>query len=83
MGCDIGYGYLHRIPGDRYDVRTGNQVALDVKEQPNTEKTPLMSGSNAMKNPASVSAACVPQPGEFIETHFSASATTIYRTGPD
>ncbi|VDM98433.1 unnamed protein product [Thelazia callipaeda] len=69
LGCDIGYGYLHRIPGDPKGPLRGEQVAAILKDRLDV---PGSSDSGIMMNngnvlPSTFSASCdntfVPQPG--------------------
>ncbi|OZC07747.1 GRASP55/65 family protein [Onchocerca flexuosa] len=70
LGCDIGYGYLHRIPGDRRGPLKGEEIAVMLKQQLNgtnsSDAVPFInndnscySGSSAISN----NVINIPQPG--------------------
>ncbi|KAL3997247.1 GRASP55/65 PDZ-like domain family protein [Acanthocheilonema viteae] len=70
LGCDIGYGYLHRIPGDRRGPLKGEEIAAMLKQQLNetdlSDAMPLMNTNNSshLGPPAtSNSTINIPQPG--------------------
>lgn len=70
MGCDIGYGYLHRIPGDRRGPLKGEEIAAMLKQQLNgtdsSDTVPLMNADNPSYLAPSTtanSAVNIPQPG--------------------
>ncbi|VDK78985.1 unnamed protein product [Litomosoides sigmodontis] len=66
LGCDIGYGYLHRIPGDRRGPLKGEEIAAMLKQQLNGTDSSLMSADNSGHLAPSVtanSAVNIPQPG--------------------
>uniref|UniRef100_A0A0R3RT41 GRASP55_65 domain-containing protein n=1 Tax=Elaeophora elaphi TaxID=1147741 RepID=A0A0R3RT41_9BILA len=50
LGCDIGYGYLHRIPGDRRGPLKGEEIAAMLKQQLNgTDSSDIMPPMNTDK----------------------------------
>ncbi|CAG9534779.1 unnamed protein product [Cercopithifilaria johnstoni] len=70
LGCDIGYGYLHRIPGDRRGPLKGEEIAAMLKQQLNgtdsSDAAPLMNADNPIHlGPSATSnnAINIPQPG--------------------
>lgn len=67
LGCDIGYGYLHRIPGDRRGPLKGEEIATMLKQQLNgtdsSNAAPLMNTDNLGHSTTSNSVINIPQPG--------------------
>ncbi|KAM3722367.1 Golgi reassembly-stacking protein [Dirofilaria immitis] len=70
LGCDIGYGYLHRIPGDRRGPLKGEEIAAMLKQQLNgtdsSNTTQFTNNDNSCHpGPAAVSSNIIniPQPG--------------------
>ncbi|VDK65142.1 unnamed protein product [Onchocerca ochengi] len=70
LGCDIGYGYLHRIPGDRRGPLKGEEIAVMLKQQLDGKDTSdavsFMNNDNSCySGPSAISSNVIniPQPG--------------------
>ncbi|VDN17917.1 unnamed protein product [Gongylonema pulchrum] len=68
LGCDIGYGYLHRIPGDRKGPLKGEELAALLQNQLNngTASSPTMNNGDYARSNNSVT---IPQPGKRVSSH--------------
>uniref|UniRef100_A0A1I7V884 GRASP55_65 domain-containing protein n=1 Tax=Loa loa TaxID=7209 RepID=A0A1I7V884_LOALO len=70
LGCDIGYGYLHRIPGDRRGPLKGEEIAEMLQQQLNgadsSDAVPFTNTDNSCHSGPSTTANTainIPQPG--------------------
>ncbi|VDM08227.1 unnamed protein product [Wuchereria bancrofti] len=70
LGCDIGYGYLHRIPGDRRGPLKGEEIAAMLEQQLNgtnsSHLAPFMNADNSCHSAPSATTyntINIPQPG--------------------
>ncbi|KAK6105537.1 GRASP55/65 PDZ-like domain family protein [Brugia pahangi] len=70
LGCDIGYGYLHRIPGDRRGPLKGEEIAAMLEQQLNgtnsSDVAPFMNADNSCHSGPSATTnntINIPQPG--------------------
>lgn len=75
LGCDIGYGYLHRIPGDRRGPLKGEEIAAMIKRKSDDSFTavPSVNTGNSCHSgtpTTSNNTINIPQPGVLQNLSF-------------